>query len=115
MLGAAWGAVPSSDDEPVTLVAEEEDVQDGLAQEWKVIAQRATADASGRRALSPSRRRGKQQARSPSPALRNQNTTRSGSGGGNGSRKWWGLMVLHYFAAYGVIGCALFSNYYPWT
>jgi hypothetical protein len=51
-------------------------------------------------------------ASSPSPA-RPDSSRGLRSVGGRRLDIW--ELVMYYFATYGVLGCALFSNYYPWT
>jgi hypothetical protein len=50
------------------------------------------------------------QRRSPSPS-----PPSSPSSGNEDKARLWETAVLHYFTTYCVLGCALFSNYYPWT
>lgn len=55
------------------------------------------------------------QHRSPSPSPVRPDITRRLQNVGERPTDMWELGVMYYFATYGVLGCALFSNYYPWT
>ena len=55
------------------------------------------------------------QYRTSSPSPQRSNRLRTLRPVGDRPGGLWEPAVLNYFAAYCVVGCALFSNYYPWT